>query len=89
MQQPRGYVGYPGGNLAVEIYTHNRQDIRLNAKAKRAAKKSSNTGLYLGSAAAMGVLALGAYAYNKKGQKTVQNDLNLSADPAESFAFQC
>jgi uncharacterized protein HemX len=89
MQQPRGYVGYPGGNLAVEIYTHNRQDIRLNAKANKAAKKSSNTGLYLGSAAAMGVLALGAYAYNKKGQKTVQNDLNLSADPAESFAFQC
>ena len=89
LQQPQGYVGYPGGDLALEILAHNRQDIRLKSKAKKAAKKS-NSGLYLGSAAVMGVLALGAYAYSKKGQKTVSQDaFNMNADPAESFSFQC
>ena len=89
LQQPRGFIGYPEDDqrLAVEIFTHNRDDIRLKANVKRETKKS-NTGLYLGSAAAMGVLALAAYAYNKRGQKTVAEDpYKVSSDPTESFAF--
>lgn len=66
MQQPQGYVGYPGGGLAVEIFAHNQEDLRLNAKLNAKNGKSS-TGYYLGCGAALTVIALGVYTFSKKG----------------------
>ena len=82
MQQPQGYVGYPGGGLAVEIFAHNQQDLRLNAKLNTKNGKSS-TGYYLGCGAALTVIALGAYSYSKKGQKKVVTNVESG-----EFSFQ-
>ena len=66
MQQPQGYVGYAGNGLALEILAHNRDDLRLNAKLNSSSEKSS-TGYYLGCAAFISAIALGATLYSKKG----------------------
>ena len=83
MQQPQGYVGYPGNSLAVEIFAHNQQDLRLNAKLN-ASNDKSNTGYYLGCATVITAIALGAYAFSNRGQKAIHQN----STSEESFTFQ-